>query len=66
MCVIPMQNVALYSPPTICLNKAIFLLPKNISRVQSGTKTDYDILFTHTSGGQSYTSLKENGVSGLF
>lgn len=66
MCVIPMQSVAPYSLPAIGFNKVIFLLPKSISRVQSGTKTDYDILFTHASGGQNYTLLKENGISGLF
>lgn len=66
MCVIPMQNLAPSSLPAICFNKVIFLLPKNISRVQSGTKTEYDILFKHTSGGQNYTLLKENGISGLF
>ena len=56
----------LWSLPAICFNKVIFLLPRNISGVQSGTETGDDILFTHASGGQNHTLLKENGISGLF
>lgn len=55
-----------WSLPAICFNKVIFLLPRNISGVQSGTETGDDILFTHASGGQNHTLLKENGISGLF
>lgn len=66
MCVIPMQNLAPSSLPAICFNKVIFLLPEKISGVQSWTKTEYDILFKHTSGGQNSTLLKGNGISGLF
>lgn len=56
----------LQSLPAIRFNKVIFLLPENISGVHSGTNTGDDILFTRASGGQNYTLLKENGISGLF
>lgn len=66
MCIIPVLSVALYSLGVTCFNKAIFSLPRNISRAPFSTKTEYDILSKHTSAGQNYTLLKENGISQMF
>lgn len=66
MCIMPALSVALSSLQATCFNKAIFPLPKNISRAPFSTKTEYDMLSKHTSAGQNYTLLKEIGFHKCF
>lgn len=62
----PALGVALQSLGATCFNKAIFSLPESISGAPISTETEYDMLSKHTSAGQNYTLLKENGILQMF